>query len=60
MEASFNAANETYKELSAQSPDFKEIFEHMTAFRRDSYLWLQVAEGTYDSFMMAQQRANAL
>jgi len=60
MEACFNAAHDTYKELSAQSPDFKTIFEQMTGFRRDSYLWLQVAEGTYDSFMMAQQRANKL
>jgi len=60
MEASFNAAHDTYKELSAQSPAFKEIFNHMSAFRRDSYLWMQVAEGTYDQFMMAQQRANKL
>ena len=26
----------------------------------EGYLWWQVAEGTFDNFMMAQQRAKAL
>ena len=60
MDASFKASVETYKELSDQSPDFKDIFASLQDFRRDSYLWDQVAEGTYNNFMMAQQRANAL
>ena len=27
------------------------------AFRKDAYLWLQIAEYSYDAFMMNQQRA---
>ena len=54
------AAGETYKELSAQSASFKKIYESMVAFRRDSVLWDEVAEGTYSNYMMEQQRKNLL
>jgi TRAP-type mannitol/chloroaromatic compound transport system substrate-binding protein len=32
----------------------------MVAFRADQYLWFQVAEYTFDAFMMIQQRKKAL
>jgi TRAP-type mannitol/chloroaromatic compound transport system substrate-binding protein len=32
----------------------------MAAFRADQYLWFQVAEHTYDTFMMGQQRKKLL
>lgn len=54
MEASFNAANEVYKETSAQSPHFKKIYESMTAFRKEEVLWFRVAENTFDNFMAVQ------
>jgi TRAP-type mannitol/chloroaromatic compound transport system substrate-binding protein len=60
MEASFNAANEVYAEFEASSPAFKTIWESIKAFRKDHYLWNQVAELNYDAFMQAQQRANKL
>ena len=60
MEASFNAANETYAELSASSPAFKSIWDSITAFRKDHYLWNQIAELNYDAFMQAQQRVGTL
>ena len=60
MEACFNAAKETYDEISAQNADFKKIYDAMAAFRRDQYLWFQVAEYTFDAFMMGQQRKKAL
>lgn len=32
----------------------------MTAYRNPQYLWEQVADGTYDSFMMAMQHMGKL
>jgi TRAP-type mannitol/chloroaromatic compound transport system substrate-binding protein len=52
LEASFKAANEMYDENSAKSADFKRIYENMRAFRNEEYLWFQVAEYTYDNFMI--------
>jgi TRAP-type mannitol/chloroaromatic compound transport system substrate-binding protein len=60
MEACFNAANKTYGEISAQNADFKAVYEAMKAFRGDQYLWFQVSEYTFDTFMMGQQRKRAL
>ena len=60
MEASFNAANETYAELEVSSPAFKTIWDSIKAFRKDHYLWNQVAELNFDAFMQAQQRAGKL
>ncbi len=60
MEACYKAALETYAELSEQSPDFKKLYDSQLAFKRDAYLWAQVAEYSYDTFMMIQQRAGAL
>ena len=32
--------------------DFKKVWDNMVAFRNDEYLWWQVAEYTYDTFMI--------
>ncbi len=60
MEASFNAATETYAEISASNAAFKKIHDAMMAFRADAYLWQQVSEATFDNFMMGQQRKKML
>ena len=60
MTACFAAANESYAEISAKNANFKKIYESMTAFRADGFLWQQVSEATYDNFMMAQQRKKQL
>ena len=60
MEASFNAANEAYAEFEAKSPAFAKIWGSIKAFRKDHYLWNQVAELNYDAFLQAQQRAGKL
>jgi len=52
MEACLKAANELHKEVSAENADFKKVLDSMTAFRNDGYLWWQVAEYSYDSFMI--------
>jgi TRAP-type mannitol/chloroaromatic compound transport system substrate-binding protein len=52
MEACLKAANEIYAEISARNADFKKVYDNMVAFRNDEYLWWQVAEYTYDTFMI--------
>ena len=60
MEASFKASNEAYAEFEQTSPAFKTIWDSIKAFRKDHYLWNQIAELNYDAFMQAQQRAGTL
>jgi TRAP-type mannitol/chloroaromatic compound transport system substrate-binding protein len=52
MDACLAAAKQLYAEISAKNADFKKIIELMTSFRDDEYLWWQVAEYTYDTFMI--------
>ena len=60
LDACFKAANETFAEISAKNEDFKKILEHTKAFRAESYLWLQLPDNTYDTYMMIQQRKRTL
>jgi TRAP-type mannitol/chloroaromatic compound transport system substrate-binding protein len=52
MEASLKYSKEVYAETSAANPDFKKVYESMVEFRAQSYLWWQVAEYSYDTFMI--------
>jgi TRAP-type mannitol/chloroaromatic compound transport system substrate-binding protein len=52
MEACLKASIEVNAETSAVNPDFKKIWESIQAFRNDEYLWWQVAEYNYDTFMI--------
>jgi TRAP-type mannitol/chloroaromatic compound transport system substrate-binding protein len=52
MEASYKAAHEVYSEHSKSNPHFKKLYESVLAFRGDSYQWMQVAELSFDAFMM--------
>ncbi|MBX9991202.1 TRAP transporter substrate-binding protein [Phreatobacter oligotrophus] len=58
MEACFTAANQLYTEIGSKNADFKKIIEAMQATRSDQYLWWQVAEFTFDAFMI-RARARA-
>jgi len=60
LEAAFDASMATYKDITASNAAFKKIYDSQTAFKKDAYLWAQVAEYTYDTFMMIQQRAGKL
>lgn len=60
MEAFFGAAKTIYGEIAGQNADFKKVHDAMMAFRADSYLWFQLSEYTFDTFMMQQQRKRAL
>ncbi len=52
MEASWKATNELYAEISAKNAEFKKLLDAMVAYRGDQYLWWQVAEFTFDNFMI--------
>ncbi len=60
LSACFDASNEVYAEMEAANPMFKKVWDSIKAFRKDHYLWAQVAEYNYDTFMMTQQRAGKL
>jgi len=60
LSAAFDVSQATYAEISATNAAFKKIHDSQQAFLRDAYLWAQISEYTYDTFMMIQQRANKL
>ena len=52
MDACLKAANEVYGEIAGSNPEFAKVWSNILAFRNDEYLWWQVAEYTYDTFMI--------
>ncbi len=60
LNASFDAANQVYGEINGSNPAFKKIYDSMMAFRAETYLYQQVPEYTFDTFMMIKQREGAL
>ena len=52
LDACYNSALEVYKETTASNADFKKVYDNMVAFRGDQYLWWQVAEYTFDTYMI--------
>jgi len=52
LDACYNAALEVYKETTASNADFKKVYDNMIAFRGDQYLWWQVAEYTFDTYLI--------
>jgi len=52
LDASLKAANEVYAETSAANANFKKVHDAFMAFRNDQYLWWQVAEYSFDTFMI--------
>ena len=57
LTACYNAANEVYAEISAKNEDFKKGYESLADFRSNGYLWWQVTEYGFDSFMIRAQAA---
>jgi TRAP-type mannitol/chloroaromatic compound transport system substrate-binding protein len=52
MEAWYKAAGEIYADLSQSNAHFKKMYDSLTAFRSDAYLWFQVAEMGFDNFQV--------
>ena len=46
--------------MTSTNPGFKKIWDSIKAFRKEHFLWAQVAEYNYDTFMMIQQRNGKL
>jgi TRAP-type mannitol/chloroaromatic compound transport system substrate-binding protein len=52
MEACLKASQEVNAEASASSPDYKAVWDSVHAYRNEEYFWWQVAEFSYDNFMI--------
>ena len=59
LEACYKTANDLYTQLSNDDPRFKKISDSYMAFRADQYLWWQVAEYSFDNFMIRQRRGKS-
>jgi TRAP-type mannitol/chloroaromatic compound transport system substrate-binding protein len=56
MEAALKASNEVNAEIAATNADFKKVLEAMQALRNEEYFWWQVAEYSYDNFMIRSRQ----
>jgi TRAP-type mannitol/chloroaromatic compound transport system substrate-binding protein len=52
MEAALKAANELYAEISGRNESFKKALDSYNGFRGESLLWWQVADFSFDNFMV--------
>jgi TRAP-type mannitol/chloroaromatic compound transport system substrate-binding protein len=52
LEACLKHSVELYDDLSTKNADWKKVYESYRAFRGEEYLWFQVAEYGFDSFMI--------
>ncbi|MBB2486376.1 TRAP transporter substrate-binding protein [Mitsuaria sp. WAJ17] len=55
MDLAFKESMAIYSELSAKNPNWKKVYEDLSAFRRDQNLWFRFAEAGFDDFMQAQK-----
>ncbi|MEQ1647368.1 MAG: TRAP transporter substrate-binding protein DctP [Hyphomicrobiaceae bacterium] len=55
LEACYKAANEYYAEVAGQNPLFKKALDSMVAYRGDQLPWWQIAEYSFDTFMLSQR-----
>jgi TRAP-type mannitol/chloroaromatic compound transport system substrate-binding protein len=60
LDACYQAAHQTYAEISGKNENFRKIWDSLKAFRLDQYLWMQLADSTYDNYMIVQQRKHTL
>lgn len=56
LNACHDAAKEVYAEVTGANATFKAIYDSQVAYARDAYLWAQLSEYTFDTYMMIQQR----
>ena len=57
LEACYKTSNELYAQLAFENPKFNKVAQSYMAFRSDEYLWWQVAEYSFDNFMIRERRA---
>src|SRR5436190_11836636 len=56
MDASYKATMELHAEVAKDNASFKKVNDSMMAFTKNAYQWFQVAENTYDQFMIRAMR----
>ncbi len=56
MDASYKATLELHADVSKENASFKKVNESMMSFTKNAYQWFQVAENTYDQFMIRAMR----
>ena len=54
LDAAYQAALAVFAQNSARSADFKKIYDHLTAFRREMLRWFEVAERSFDDYVYAR------
>jgi TRAP-type mannitol/chloroaromatic compound transport system substrate-binding protein len=52
MDACLAISNTLMAEISASNADFKKIYDQYTSFKNDQYLWHQIGEYGYDTYMI--------
>jgi TRAP-type mannitol/chloroaromatic compound transport system substrate-binding protein len=52
LDAAFKASQDLYAEISGRNADFKKIYDAAVAFRNDFYLYNQIADFSFDSYMI--------
>lgn len=57
MEASYKAAMELHSEIAKENASFKKVNDSMMEFTRNGYQWFQVAELSYDTFMIRKSHS---
>lgn len=57
LEACYKASGELLAEAASRNLPFKKALESMTAFRNDDLGWRQVAEQSFDSFMIGSRKS---
>jgi TRAP-type mannitol/chloroaromatic compound transport system substrate-binding protein len=60
LDVCYRVAHQVYAEIAGKNEDFRKIWDSLKAFRLDQYLWLQLADSTYDNYMIVQQRKHTL
>ena len=56
LDACFAASKEIFAQISSENDWFKRIYSSQEEFKKDAYLWMQLAEFSFDRYMMIQQR----
>ena len=60
LTACYDAANGVYAEMEATNAPFAKLWQSIKAFRNDFYLYNQISEYPYDTYMMIEQRNGRL
>ena len=55
--ACYKTSNDLYAQLGLENPRFKKVSDSYMSFRSEEYLWWQVAEYSFDNFMIRERRA---